>query len=54
MEKLSALNREEGEAVRLLAPVRARLDHVRGQLQEDIAQMLYYARLKSSTSRTWI
>ena len=49
MEKLSALNREEGEAVRLLAPVRARLDHVRGQLQEDIAQMLYYARLKSST-----
>ena len=49
MEKLSALNREEGEAVRLLAPVRARLDHVRGQLQEDIARMLYYARLKSST-----
>ena len=49
MEKLSALNREEGEAVRLLAPVRARLDHVRGQLQEDIAQMLYYARLRSST-----
>ena len=26
-----------------------RLDYVRGQLQEDITQMLYYARLKSTT-----
>lgn len=30
-------------------PIHARLDYVRSQLQEDITQMLYYARLKSST-----
>lgn len=33
-----------------IAPsVHAKLDYVRSQLQEDITQMLYYARLKSST-----
>lgn len=97
---LSAISREEGESVRLLASVlrehktessnmsdalldyeeyvegwaheaktplslltmlldnrnnelspslHARLDYVRSQLQEDVTQMLYYARLKSST-----
>lgn len=30
-------------------PVRERLDYVRSRFQEDITQMLYYARLKSST-----
>lgn len=29
--------------------VQVKLDYVRSQLQEDITQMLYYARLKSST-----
>lgn len=29
--------------------LQAKLDYVRNQLQEDITQMLYYARLKSST-----
>lgn len=29
--------------------LQAKLDYVRSQLQEDITQMLYYARLKSST-----
>lgn len=31
------------------AAVQVKLDYVRSQLQEDITQMLYYARLKSST-----
>ena len=30
-------------------PLQAKLDYVRSQLQEDVTQMLYYARLKSST-----
>lgn len=30
-------------------PLRFKLDYVRSQLQEDITQMLYYARLKSTT-----
>lgn len=30
------------------APVRFKLDYVRSQLQEDVNQMLYYARLKST------
>lgn len=30
-------------------PLHAKLDYVRSQLQEDITQMLYYARLGSST-----
>jgi signal transduction histidine kinase len=29
--------------------LQAKLDYVRSQLQEDVTQMLYYARLKSST-----
>ena len=29
--------------------LQAKLDYVRSQLQEDITQMLYYARLGSST-----
>lgn len=39
----------DNRADEMSAPVRAKLDHVRSQLQEDITQMLYYARLKSST-----
>ena len=30
-------------------PLQTKLDYVRSQLQEDVTQMLYYARLKSST-----
>ena len=32
-----------------IPPLHAKLDYVRSQLQEDITQMLYYARLGSST-----
>ncbi len=30
-------------------PVRKKLDYIRSQLQEDVTQMLYYARLKGTT-----
>ena len=39
----------DNRADEISAPVQARLDYIRSQLQEDISQMLYYARLKSST-----
>lgn len=39
----------DNRADEMSAPVQLKLDHVRSQLQEDITQMLYYARLKSST-----
>lgn len=39
----------DNRADEISAPIQAKLDYVRSQLQEDITQMLYYARLKSST-----
>ena len=39
----------DNHADELPAPLHIKLDYVRSQLQEDITQMLYYARLKSST-----
>ena len=39
----------DNRADELSAPLQAKLNHVRSQLQEDITQMLYYARLKGST-----
>lgn len=39
----------DNRADELPAPLHTKLDYVRNQLQEDITQMLYYARLKSST-----
>lgn len=39
----------DNRADEMSAAVQVKLDYVRSQLQEDITQMLYYARLKSST-----
>lgn len=39
----------ENRADELPPHLQAKLDYVRSQLQEDVTQMLYYARLKSST-----
>ena len=39
----------DNRADEISTSVQAKLDYVRSQLQEDITQMLYYARLKSST-----
>lgn len=39
----------DNRADELPVTLRSRLDYIRSRLQEDITQMLYYARLKSST-----
>lgn len=39
----------DNRADEIPVPLQAKLNYVRSQLQEDITQMLYYARLKSST-----